>query len=131
MSTFEPDALVRVVKENVTFNDYTGFDGREGIVQADQIDGRTAVLFPGESEPWYFDDDELKAVLPTLTWQDLNFRDEVVLPSGTRATVVGLRACVGHASGDAQLRLAYAADDKDPLWYPVASLRRAVAEVTS
>jgi hypothetical protein len=62
--------------------------------------------------------------MSALTWQDLDFCNEVVLPSGTRATVVGLRACVEHASGDAQLRLAYAVDDDDPLWYPVASLTR-------
>jgi hypothetical protein len=59
----------------------------------------------------------------------LNFRDEVVLPDGRPAQVVGLRECTYHQAGDAQLQLADADEDTDPLWYPVNRLRRATGAV--
>jgi hypothetical protein len=59
-----------------------------------------------------------------LTWQDLNFRDEVVLPDGSSAQVVGVRECAYHPSGDAQLQLPDMDADEDPLWYAVEDLVR-------
>ena len=68
--------------------------------------------------------------MTSLTWQDLSFRDEVVTSDGRSALVVGVRECVFHAAGDAQLRLATDTEENDPLWYPVAGLSRPEAEAT-
>lgn len=62
-----------------------------------------------------------------LTWRDLAFRDLVTTPNDGLAEVVGVRACTVHAGGDAQLRLATDSGENDPLWYPVAGLRRVEA----